>query len=182
MGSFACMRHPVSLHVAFSNEASAAVGALVWPFARVDSHVQSQGSALSEVHAAFLTPVRFLSCVDSHVILQMVRLFKAFCADGTGVSSLTHVFVRSKTFSPFTARVRVLPFLWPPSRWCECLNPFSIHRSVCVHTVFTLIYGVEGLRNSGQSGQLAAFPSSVSCLSLCCANCCVGQNLVVAPL
>lgn len=177
MGSFPRMRHPVSLHVTFSIEAAATVGALVRPFPRVDSQVQSQRSALSEVHATFLTPVRLLSCVDSHVVLQMARLFKTFGAHGTSVPSLpgeiVHVSLRSKTFSSFTAQVGVWPFLLPC--WRACFSPFSIHSHFCILTIFTLIYRVKGLRGSGRSGQVAACCFSTSPLPPCCV-----QSLVVA--
>ena len=175
MGSFPRVRHPVSLHVALPVEAPTTVCALVWPFPRVDPHVQSQSPALPEVHATLLTPVWLLPCVDPHVILQMARLFKTFSTDGTGVSSLPgnviHIFFHSNNISSFTAQV--LPFLWPRSGGCERLHPLSINHTFCSLSIFTLIHGVEGLRNS------VAFSFSVPPLFLCCVKCLVGHSLVV---
>lgn len=178
MGSFPCMRHPVGLHVAFTVEAPTTVYALVRSLPRVDSHVQSQSSTLSEVHATFLALVRLLSCVDSRVILQMARLFKTFGTDGTRVSPLpdevVHVVFQSNTVTSFT-----LPCLWPHSCWCERLNPFSVYFTFCILAIFALIHGVKGQRNSSQSRQLAAVYFSIFSLFLWCIKSLVGQSLVV---
>lgn len=109
MGSFPSVSHHMRLHGVLAIEAPATAVALVRPFSRVDSHVQSQCSTLSEVHTALRALVRLLSRVDPDVLLQMARHSESLGADGTSVSPLlghtTEVFLQRKTddvvvFSP----------------------------------------------------------------------------------
>ena len=49
------------------NKGLAAIGALVWPFARVDAHVPVQFAAVFESPAAVWAPVRLFFRVNSPV-------------------------------------------------------------------------------------------------------------------